>query len=374
MISASTRCWAEIELDALSHNAGVARNLAGRDSRVLAVVKADAYGLGAVPVSKHLVAKGGVRDFGVANLAEANALRAALPSDVSIELLSPALPEEWPFVARQELTPWLSSIEEARGYARAASEAGRSRPMTVVVEVDTGMGRTGVLPAGLSELLDVIAKLPQLKLAGVATHLPSSDEDFVFTTAQLAAFDRIRHDLPPPSADFRTQARNSAGVLGYPSSDGELVRAGLMLYGVSPLSERQDLLRPVLAWKTRVTLVRDMPAGHGISYGRTFITPRPMRVATLAAGYADGYMRSLADTGAAVLVRGRRHPLLGRVTMDQMMIDVSDMPEISVGDEAVLIGRQDGEEITAAEVAERAGTIAWEIFTGLSPRVTRVYW
>jgi alanine racemase len=243
----------------------------------------------------------------------------------------------------------------------------------VVVEVDTGMGRTGVLPAGVAELLDVIAKLPTLRLVGVATHLPSSDEDFAFTNSQLAAFDRIRRELPAPDQEFRAQARNSAGVLGYPASDGEFVRAGLMLYGVSPLADRQRLLRPVLTWKTRVTLVRDLPAGHGISYGRTFITPRPMRVATLAAGYADGYMRSLADKGAEVLVHGRRRRLLGRVTMDQMMVDASDAPDIVVGDEAVLLGRQGEDEISAAEVADRAGTIAWEIFTGLSPRVTRVY-
>jgi alanine racemase len=373
MIPASVRCWAEIELDALSHNAKVARDLAGPGSRVLAVVKADAYGLGAVEVSRHLAAKGGVQDFGVANVAEAEALRAVLPPEVSIELLSPALPAEWPGIARLDLTPWVSSVEEARGYARAALEVERIGPISIVVEVDTGMGRTGVLPAGLSELLGAIAKLPALRLVGVATHLPSSDEDFTFTTAQLAAFDRIRRELPAPGPDFRTQARNSAGVLGYPAVEGELVRAGLMLYGVSPLAARQELLRPVLTWKTRVTLVRDLPAGHGISYGRTFITPRPMRVATLAAGYADGYMRSLADRGAELLVRGRRHPLLGRVTMDQMMIDVSDAPEVSVGDEVVLLGRQGGAEISAAEVAERAGTIAWEIFTGLSPRVTRVY-
>ena len=307
---------------------------------MLAVVKADAYGLGAVEVSRHLATKGGVQDFGVANVAEAEALRAVLPPEVSIELLSPALPAEWPAIARLDLTPWVSSVEEARGYARAALEVGRIGPVSVVVEVDTGMGRTGVLPSGLSELLDVIAKLPALRLVGVATHLPSSDEDFAFTTSQLAAFDQIRQDLPRPGPEFRTQARNSAGVLAYPAIGGEIVRAGLMLYGVSPLVARQELLRPVLTWKTRVTLVRDMPAGHGISYGRTFITPRPMRVATLAAGYADGYMRSLADKGAEVLIRGRRHPLLGRVTMDQMMIDVSDAPAVSVGDEVVLLGRQ----------------------------------
>ncbi|OAI42117.1 hypothetical protein AYO41_01160 [Verrucomicrobia bacterium SCGC AG-212-E04] len=373
MIAADVRCWAEIHLDALTHNVDVARELAGRDSRVLAVVKADAYGHGAVPLARHLATKCGVRDFGVANVGEAELLRATLGANVSIELLSPALPAEWPGVARLGLTPWLSTADEASGYAAAAAAVGRSEPLPVVVEVDTGMGRTGVLPGGLSALLAVIAQRPVLRVVGLATHLPVSDEDVEYTRNQLARFDEIKQALPVLSPDFRAQSRNSAGVLAYPASDSEIVRVGLMLFGASPLPESPVRLRPVLHWKTRVTLVRDMPAGHGVSYGRTFLTPGPMRVATLAAGYADGYPRSLAHKGTDVLVRGRRHPLLGRVTMDQMMIDVTDAPEVAVGEEVVLLGTQGEEEITAIELATRAGTIAWEIFTGLSHRVARVY-
>ena len=373
MIAADTRCWAEIQLEALTYNAGVARDLAGRDSRVLAVVKADAYGHGAVAVSQHLATKCDVRDFGVANVAEAEPLRAALDADVSIELLSPALPGEWPAVARLGLTPWISNADEARGYARTAADAGRTQPLPVVVETDTGMGRTGVLPDGLSGLLEVIAGLPALRLVGLATHLPVSDEDAEFTRKQLAQFGEIKRALPAQAPEFCTQSRNSSGVLAYPLENGEIVRAGLMLYGVSPLPDSAIRLRPALTWKTRVALVRDLPAGHGVSYGRTFVTPGPMRVATLAAGYADGYPRSLAHKGADVLVRGKRHALLGRVTMDQMMIDVSDSPGIAPGEEVVLLGTQGEEEITAVEIATRAGTIAWEIFTGLSHRVARVY-
>ncbi len=373
MIAANTRCWAEIHLDALTHNAGVARDLAGRDSRVLAVVKADAYGHGAVPISQHLATQCGVRDFGVANIAEAEPLRAALDAEVSIELLPPALPGEWPAVARLGLTPWISHADEARGYARAVAEAGRTQPLPVVVETDTGMGRTGVLPDGLSGLLEVIAGLPALRLVGLATHLPVSDADMDFTRKQLARFEEIKRVLPAQAAEFRTQSRNSGGVLAYPVENGEIVRVGLMLYGVSPLPDSAIRLRPLLTWKTRVTLVRDLPAGHGVSYGRTFVTPGPMRVATLAAGYADGYPRSLAHKGTDVLLRGKRHALLGRVTMDQMMIDVSDTAGITPGEEVVLLGTQGEEEITAVEIATRAGTIAWEIFTGLSPRVARVY-
>ena len=152
-----------------------------------------------------------------------------------------------------------------------------------------------------------------------------------------------------------------------------MVRAGLMLYGSSSLPEFQAQLRPALALKTRVTLIRDVPAGRGVSYGRTFITPHPMRVATLAIGYADGFQRHLSNQGAEVLIHGRRCPLLGRVTMDQIMIDVSGVVEAVIGDEAVLIGASGGEEILAGELAAKAGTIAWEIFTSIGPRVDRVH-
>ena len=152
-----------------------------------------------------------------------------------------------------------------------------------------------------------------------------------------------------------------------------MVRAGVMLYGISPLPEFQDLLRPAMAWKTRIALVRDMPKGSSISYGRTFITPRKMRIATLSAGYADGYPRQLSSHDAAVLVRGQRCALLGRVTMDLMMIDVSKIDNVEVGDEAVLMGRDGNEEVSCAELAEKAGTITWEITTRIGARVRRVY-
>ena len=150
-------------------------------------------------------------------------------------------------------------------------------------------------------------------------------------------------------------------------------RAGIMLFGVSPLAEFQKLLRPVMTWKTRIALIRDMPAGHGISYGRTFITPREMRVATLSAGYADGYPRHASNRDATMLVRGKRCPLLGRVTMDLMMIDISQIKNAAVGDEVVLMGRQGDDEISTTELAERADTITWEIITRIGSRVRRVF-
>jgi alanine racemase len=162
-------------------------------------------------------------------------------------------------------------------------------------------------------------------------------------------------------------------VLAYSDPSFDVVRTGLILYGISPLPEFQKLLKPVMTWKTRIALIRDMPAGHGISYGRTFITPREMRVATLSAGYADGYSWHLSNRDAAVLVRGQRCPLLGRVTMDLMMIDVSQIEDAAVGDEVVLMGRQGEQEISTAELADRAGAITWEIVTRIGSRVRRVF-
>jgi alanine racemase len=204
--------------------------------------------------------------------------------------------------------------------------------------------------------------------------MPVSNEDTDYTRGQLDRFRsllaQLRAEVP---GDYKAHVLQSAGTLAFNDPPHEIVRAGVMLYGISPMPEFQRLLKPVMTWKTRIALIRDMPAGHGISYGRTFITPRAMRVATLSAGYADGYPRHVSNRGAAMLVRGKRCPLLGRVTMDLMMIDVSALPEADVGDEVVLMGRQGDEEISAAELADLAGTIHWEIVTRVGTRVRRVY-
>ena len=365
-----TRCWAEIDLAALRHNVGVVRERIGPEADILAIVKADAYGHGMVPGAQAL-AKQPVAAFGVANVAEAAHLLEALP-EAGIALLSPALPDERPEVVRLGLRPWVSSLAEVLDYAKLAVEVRGpvGDPFDLEIKVDTGMGRMGVLEEGFEALRRAVSRLRALRLSGVVTHLPSADEDEPFTTGQLARFDPLQR-VAPPGARFHAQ--NSAGLIYYPLRGRTTVRPGLMLYGSSPVPSFQGKLRPVLALKTRVTLVRDLPPGRGISYGRTFITPRAMRVGTLAAGYADGYPRHLSNVKAEVLVRGQRCPVLGRVTMDQIMIDLSALPGVDAGEEVVLIGRQGAGEILAGELATKAGTIPWEIFTGLTTRVGRVY-
>jgi alanine racemase len=245
--------------------------------------------------------------------------------------------------------------------------------MAIHVVVDTGVGRMGALPDGAAAVLRAVKSAEVLTLESVSSHFPCADEDADFTTRQEQEFRRLTAQWQAEFGPFRTHIANSAAILHYPRLPHETVRAGLMLYGLSPLPEHQHLLRPALTWKARVCLVRKLPAGWGVSHGRSFITPHPMTVAAITAGYGDGYPRQVSGKGAAVLVHGRRCPILGRVTMDQILIDVSalDPPPVP-GEEAVLLGPQGDASISAREVASLAGTIPWHIFTGITDRTARL--
>ncbi|HKP93304.1 MAG TPA: alanine racemase [Chthoniobacterales bacterium] len=362
-MSETYRCWAEVDRAALRHNAGVVRERIGA-AEMLAVVKANAYGHGLVGVAETLADD--VQLFGVANVEEALALRQARLAH-PIMILGPALAEERASIVQQSFIPTISSSEEADAFDRIGRVA-------VNFKLDTGMGRMGVPESEALEAFKKVSALRNVEVHSVSTHMPVSNEDTEFTRDQLVRFRKIlaqfRAEVP---GHYKAHVLQSAGTLAFNDPPHEIVRAGIMLYGISPLPEFQRLLKPAMIWKTRISLIRDMPAGHGISYGRTFITPRPMRVATLSAGYADGYPRHLSNRGVSMIVRGRRCPLLGRVTMDLMVIDVSDLPHAAVGDEVVLMGRQGDEEISATELAELAGTINWEIVTRIGSRVRRVY-
>jgi alanine racemase len=366
MNTARERCWAEIDLAALRRNAGVARNRVGPGVELLAVVKANGYGHGMTRVAEALAAEAQL--FGVANLEEAVQLRASIAHPIMI--LGPALPEEREPIVRQQFIPSVSDPDEAMAFDRAAENTS----VAINFVIDTGMGRMGTFAADALETTGRIAALPNVKLHSISTHLPVADEDEEFTHRQLSDFAalvrQVRTTVP---GNYKAHVLLSAGVLRFFETPFDIVRVGLMLYGSSPLPQFQNLLVPVMTLKTHVVLVRDLPAGSSVSYGRTFVAPNAMRVATLSAGYADGYPRALSGRGASVLIAGKRCPLLGRVTMDLIMVDVSGLPDVKVGDEAVLFGRQAGEEILASELARLAGTIPWEIFTGIGSRVRRVY-
>ena len=360
------RCWAEIDRGAVRHNAALIKKRLGPNVEILAVVKADAYGHGMIPVAQALSKDADL--FGVANLVEAITLRAAVRQPIT--LLGPALPQEFGSIAEHGFIPSISSWEEADQFNRLAS----NNKVLINFKIDTGMGRMGVPAHQAMALFKKVKALPRVEIHSVSTHLPVSNEDEVFTRDQLRGFSalvkQLRSEAP---GNYMAHALQTAGALEFADEPFDIVRPGMLFFGISPLPQFQNILRPTMTWKTRIGLIREMPAGHGISYGRTFITPRPMRVATLTAGYADGYPRHLSNRGASVLIRGRRCGLLGRVTMDLIMIDVSQLPEAVVGDEVVLMGRQGDEEIPCAELAERAETITWEITTRIGSRVQRVY-
>ena len=361
------RCWAEIDRSALRHNAKIVRERVGA-AEMVAVVKANAYGHGLIGVAETLADEAQL--FGVANMEEALALRESLFHPIVI--LGPALPEERSTVAESGFIPTISALEEAEDFNRLAHRS----PVVVNFKIDTGMGRMGVPQNQALDALKKVSAFPNIRIHSVSTHLPVSGEDADYTRNQLLRFGEImRQFRAAVPIDYKAHVLQSAGLLGFAGHAGpfDMVRAGIVLYGISPLPEFQKLLKPAMTWKTRISLLRDMAKGSSISYGRTFITPRKMRIATLSAGYADGYSWQLSNRDAAVLVRGQRCAVLGRVTMDLTMIDVSRVDNVRVGDEVVLMGRDGSEEISCAELATIVGTIPWEITTRIGARVRRVY-
>lgn len=359
------RAWAEIDLGALRHNLEVARGHAGGGA-LMAVVKADGYGHGLEEVGRTLDGAG-IAFFGVANVGEARRLTDRAGVRSRIYILGATLAAERAEIVGRGWTPCISTIAEAEEFDRLA--AGLGVRLKVHLAVDTGMGRGGFVASEVGAALDRLGRMGHLEIEGIGSHLPSADEDPEFTRRQFATYAALIDELGGPGRFVWRHLANSAGLLGYPQGLCNLCRPGLMLYGISPLPEFQRELRTVMRLRSRISLIRTLPAGHGVSYGRSVVLDRDTRVATVGIGYGDGYPRHVSGSGAEVLIHGKRCPLLGRVTMDQIMVDVSDCPGAAEGDQVELFG--DG--ISAAEVASWAGTIPWEIFTGITSRVVRVY-
>ncbi len=373
--SGAYRCWAEIDLAALRGNLAWIRHRVGPHIKIITVVKADAYGHGLKQIAA-LLMQSGTDIFGVANLVEAQAIR-SVGRGWPILMLGACLPQEVDLAVRDGVMPTISSLTEARAFDAAAAR--QKKIADVQVKVDTGMGRLGVAVADAVDLVKRMTALRHLSVAGLYTHFASAEDDRAFSREQRRRFDsviealRAQKILPP-----LIHAQNSAALLHEPGGACNVVRPGLLVYGIVPPGRRRgnklaDVhLHPALALKCRVSLVKEIPRGTRLSYGGTFVAPRKMRVATLTAGYGDGYPRA-ASNRAEVLLHGQRCRVLGRVTMDQMLVDVSRLKRVRAGDEAVLIGQQGCEEITAPELAAWCGTVPWEILTGLTYRVPRIY-
>jgi len=369
------RCWAEIDLAALERNLRLIRASLPPHIRYVAVVKADAYGHGLQHVAARLM-HAGADLFGVANITEAAQIRELGPG-WPILLLSPLLPGEDRFVAEYDVAATVSTADEVARLDAAARAAGR--PISVHLKIDTGMGRLGVWHLEAPELMRRIAVSGHLRLAGVFTHFASPDDDPGFTEEQRRRFLRALEACAIPEAAARqlyVHADNSAGLETMPGvSPFNAVRIGLLQFGILPHPGSflaQVRTEPVFSFRTRVGIVKRLPAGTTVSYGRTRTLTRDSTVAVLCAGYGDGITRSVSNK-ASVLIGGARCPVLGRVTMDQTVVDVTDVPGVACGDEAVIIGRQGAAEISIGEFSRWAETIPWETLCSVTKRVPRVY-
>ncbi len=358
--------WAEVDLDAVAANTCNLARLV-RPARLFAVVKADGYGLGAVAVAR-VALKNGAAGLCVARPEEGLALRGH-GIEAPILILGPTLPALADAVVRARLTPTVCDPDLAEALARAAGTG--SQPFPVHVKIDTGLHRYGIRPADAPAFLGRLGRYPQLRVEGIWTHLATADEaDKTFAYRQLACFNQVVAGLPP--VPFR-HAANTAAAIGLPEFRLDLVRAGIGIYGYYPSRHvgRAVALRPALTLKSRVVRVHEVGPGEAVGYGRTWVARRPSRVALVACGYGDGYPRQLSNRGA-VLIRGRRCPVVGRVSMDLLTVDVTHVPMVAGGDEVVLAGRQGDAEIGLDELAELAGTIPYELLTRLTPRVPRI--
>ena len=367
--------WAEIDLAALAHNFHVIKNQIGPDAKILAAVKANAYGHGAVECARRLESEG-ADWFGVALPEEGVELREAGITQ-PILCLGGFWPGQEALLIEHQLTPVVYRLDLIESLNRAAQNANKTAD--VHVKIDTGMGRLGVPAVAVGEFCDVLSRFKNIRVEGLMTHLAAADDESkqLFTDNQLSKFDSA-------IAVFRERgfqptlihAANSAAAFADPGARGNLVRPGGSLYGfvrdVFPSNIRTPALRPVMSLHSRIALLKNVPQGEYLGYGCTFQTQRDSLIATIPIGYDDGYRRALSNK-ARLIVRGKFAPIVGRVSMDLTLVDVTDVPNVSLDDHVTLLG-QDGESsITAEDLGELAGTISYEITCGISNRVPRIY-
>lgn len=365
--------WAEINLDHISHNVREIKKKIGPATKIMAVVKADGYGHGAVAVAETAL-KSGASSLAVAFVEEAVELRRA-GVEAPILLFGYTDPAHFSVLVKYKLTPTVFDFSTALEYSRLAVEHNVVLPLHL--KVDTGMGRIGLLPDEVVDVVSRIVRLPGLRIEGIYTHFAAADEeDQSYTKEQLLLFNRvIDRCLEKEIYIPLVHAANSAAAIAHPNSHYNLIRLGLSLYGHYPFDDFRSYsinLLPALTFKSRIIMVKALPPGSAISYGCTYITDRETLIATIPVGYADGYSRLLSNQGQ-VLIRGQRVPVVGRICMDHLMVNVSSIPGARRGDEVVLYGRQGEEQITVEEVAGRIGTINYEILCSVNKRVPRLY-
>lgn len=365
--------WVEVDLDRFAANLRAIRERIGAGREILLVVKADAYGHGAADMAA-AAEREGVTQLGIATLHEGVQLRES-GCRLPIMAMSPLLPSEIDSAVEYAIDPTVCDLDFARAWSGAALAAGRA--LRCHVEVDTGMGRIGVLERDAESFFEALNGLEGLRVASVYTHFPDadgSDMGLAFSRAQVARFGALLERLAakglrPP----RAHAANSAGTMNVEESFFDWVRVGLVAYGHHPPRDLAALpLAPVMSFRSRLVQVRDLPSGSSLSYGRSFVTTRPTRVGVVPVGYGHGYSWLLSNRGH-MLVAGRRAPILGRVTMDLTLLDLERAPDARVGDEVVLFGEQGDGVLSLEEVARGSETLPYEIMCTIGKRVTRIY-
>lgn len=378
--------WAEIDLNAIAANTRALKAMVPSGCRLMAVVKAGGYGHGAVKVAQTAL-QNGAEHLAVARMAEGIELRKAGIA-VPILIFGYTPPENVSQIISHHLTPTAYSLATARAYNEIAAAAEKVLP--IHIKIDSGMGRLGFLPdpLGTEELelsdenrliadIQSIARLPAIDLEGIYTHFAAADSaDKAYSNRQLELFLRILEQVEANGIGVKIRhAANSAATIELPQAHLDMVRPGISIYGFYPsdvVDKGRIVLKPAMTLKTRIIQLKKVPAGFHISYGMTYTTDRPTTIATVPLGYADGYSRRLSSCGL-MLVRGMRVPIVGRVCMDLTMLDVGELATVKEGDEVVAFGRQGDAELSADEVADTLGTINYEIVSGLTARVPKVY-
>lgn len=370
------RVHADIDLDAVLHNMEQMHRLIDPHTKMMAVIKTDGYGHGAIPIARELEQLDYVYGYAVATEEEALALRAA-GMKKHILILGYTFPEQYEALLSQDISPAVFTMEDAKLLSELAGQL--QVTARIHIKLDTGMGRVGFLVSEESaDVIAQIAALPHMMIEGMFTHFAKADEtDKTSANQQLSDYLRMVDMLNQRGVEIPIKhCSNSAGILDLPQANLDLVRAGITLYGLHPSEEvqlnRMDM-QPVLTLKSRVAHVKTLPAGYGISYGATYVTPSERTIATIPVGYGDGYARSLSNCGE-VLIKGKRAAICGRVCMDQFMVDVTEIPGVCVGDEVILIGSDGEERITLEELGERSGRFNYEFACDLGKRIPRVFY
>jgi alanine racemase len=365
------RSWVEVDLDNFIGNLKEIKRLIGPHVDFMQAVKADAYGHGAIEIS-NVALKNGARMLGVANADEGVQLRVS-GIEAPIVILGPSTESEIEEIIKYNLTPSVSDLTFARKLQTAVKKAGSA--ISVHIEVDTGMGRGGTMHSEAIKLIRAILALPKIQLAGIFTHLASSEITIPYNDQQWHLFSNLLAKLKELNIKIPVRHMdNSGAILNYPQFKLDMVRPGIMTYGIypSPATESKARLAPVMSFKTTIVLIKDFPQGYGIGYNSTYVTRGKTRIATIPVGYGDGYGVILSNQGEA-LINGRRAPIVGRISMDLCTIDVTNIPDCAVGDEVVLLGKQGNEYISANEIAARAKTISYEVICALGKRAPRVF-